>query len=372
LNLLIVGNIGSFNVGDDAILVAFLKWLSRQPDKVTNIFVFSRNNYLVDNLNQDLKDKISLVKNFDLLKAFLSSRYILICGGDYLDDFGALFTRIREFALLFSLSFATKLGLKNFLLLNNGIRANSHFGLSLERLILRFTKYVSVRDTASYELIKKYKSTVLGFDTAVLFANSMPNLVKNDRNFHRNQPIKVGVSITPFFKNFFSDPNKDIRLAKEMARSLARRDDIDIYFLAFNTSKESGDEHLINTIIGFLSIKSKKNIKVINYKGNILEFLDSLSKMDFILCCKYHSVLFSYVLQKPMLVLKYHPKTLALAKEIGLSSKAIMTVDDVLEGRLNVNISELLNDSGSFKAILPLNEAQMSAINGLKDCLSNN
>jgi polysaccharide pyruvyl transferase WcaK-like protein len=372
LNLLVVGNIGVFNAGDDAILVAFLKWLNEQPDYTYDVYISNKSDYLISELKALHRVKVRLVFGFRLLRTFLSSRVVLICGGDYLDDFGSLTTRLREFVLLFSLALVSKVWLKKFLMVNNGIRANSHLGLSFERLVLRLASCVSVRDEASYKSIHKYKRVIKGFDTAVLWNSSVSNIIES--KISSNKIKKIGMSITPFFSNFFSDSEKDSQFGKEVAKSLAdllsHNNDVEICLFAFCTSKEAGDQRLINNIVEFLGSRFNDRVRLIAYNGDILNFLKKLSYMDIMICCKYHSILFSYVLKKPMLVIKYHPKSLALAIEIGLSSKALISVDDVLDGRLIIKISQLLANPSDFEATLPLDVAERSAIHGFKECLS--
>lgn len=373
MNLLVVGNNGVLNVGDDAILVAFIKWLNEQPNDTHSAYICTGSDYLLTELKGLWKVKVRMVFGFRLFRAFLSSHVVLICGGDYLDDFGSLSTRLREFALMFSLALFSKVCLKKFLMVNNSIRANSHLGLSFERLVLRLASCVSVRDEASYKSIKKYTRVIMGFDTAVLWNSSVSSFVES--KISSNSKIrKIGLSISPFFSNFFSASEKDDQFTKEVTKSLAEilsnKNDVEIYLIAFCTSKEAGDQRLIDAIVEVLGSRFGDRVKLIAYDGNILNFIKKLSYMDIMICCKYHSILFSYVLKKPMLVIKYHPKNLALATEIGLSSKALMSVDDVLKGSLFIKISQVLADSSDFEASLPIADAERCTINSIKKCMS--
>ncbi|MFB0562639.1 MAG: polysaccharide pyruvyl transferase family protein [Candidatus Lokiarchaeia archaeon] len=54
---------------------------------------------------------------------------------------------------------------------------------------------------------------------------------------------------------------------------------------------------------------------------NIIKLLSIFSQLDIIISCKYHSIIFSYLLSKPMLVINYYPKNAALLQEIMLTKK---------------------------------------------------
>lgn len=368
-NLLIVGNIGVRNIGDDAITVAFLKWLNERSVGKWTLYVRSSAAYLKNELKGLQNINVRFVCGFDLLKIFPSS-HVIICGGDYLDDFGSTVTRLREFGLLLALSFFTKIFSKKLLMPNNGVRVNSHLGLSFEKLFLPFVNFISVRDKDSYNVVFPFKHVTHGFDSAVLWANAVDDL----KTKLGSSVQKIGFSISPFYKNFFSEPANDRLLAEEIARSLSvvlgQKNSVEIYLVAFSTSKKSGDLPIISNVIQSLQPNDKARVKIIAYDGKIFDFLKKLSSMDFMVCCKYHSILFAYTLNKPMLVIKYHPKTLALAKEVNLSLEAVMSPQDILEGNLSAKIFELLTDSPTFRAKLPLAEAKQAAISSFEDCIA--
>lgn len=370
--MLLVGSIGKYNVGDDAILIAFLKRLETQSNSSYNAYIATKNDYLLKSLIGLKNVKADIAFGIQLLISFIKSRYVLLCGGDYLDDFGSLSYRLRSFILLFSIAFISKISKKNFLIINNGFRAKSHLGLSFERIILSLVNYVSVRDSSSYNLFYKYKAITKGFDTAVLWAS-----VASEFNNSTNKPTcslkKIGLSITPFFSNFFSNPAKDLQIAREFANSLdeiiSNNPFIELTFFAFGTGKKTGDQNLIKRVTESLDSKNKDKFKIILYNGDIHRFLKEISQMDIMVCCKYHSILFSYILRKPMVVINYHPKNLALSNEIGLPSNAILSINDVLEGKLSFKISQLLDNPSTFKATLPLINAELRAIDGFPSFL---
>lgn len=371
----IIGSAGNRNVGDDAILVAFLNCLDRLLTHPVSTYIYVKEIYVLDNLKTLYNVKVVKVCGFlDFFKAFTLSSSILICGGDYLDDYGSRSERLRNYMTFFIIVLASRFFSKKFLMLNNGFRVNTSSGLMTLKLILNLTCCVSVRDEASYRLVSECmsRSVIKGFDTTALL--DAPNFVSMSLDDHSdNYEIKrVGVSITPFYSNYFSKPENDRNLAKVIAKELGKTlndmKNVEIYFLIFNTSIDEGDLNIVRTVMQNMNPLFIQRVKLIEYRGDIPSFISKLSQLDFIVCCKYHSVIFSYLLNKPMLIISYHPKNEALAHEIGLSD-SLLSIGDVLNRKLSSMLSKLIMNPEEFRAKLPLSEAKRRAFNGIQKCM---
>ncbi|MCR8501819.1 MAG: polysaccharide pyruvyl transferase family protein, partial [Candidatus Korarchaeota archaeon] len=118
-----------------------------------------------------------------------------------------------------------------------------------------------------------------------------------------------------------------------------------------------------------LDAEALERVRLIVYNGDIYDFLLKFSNLDAVVCCKYHSVIFSYLLGKPMLVINYHPKNIALVREISLPDHCLITLDDIFAGKLAMMMIELINKPEEFKAKLPIYEAKRKAFNGIQRCI---
>jgi polysaccharide pyruvyl transferase WcaK-like protein len=127
---------------------------------------------------------------------------------------------------------------------------------------------------------------------------------------------------------------------------------------------------LIRVIINTIGTFFKKRIKVIAYDGKIYDFLQDFCRLNFVICCKYHSILLSYLFEKPMIVLCFHPKNFALVNDIKLPKKSLCSASDILNGRFYSFLLELLNDFNSFKAEYSMYEAKKRAIAGILHCIN--
>lgn len=373
--LFIIGSIGALNFGDDAMLVAFLRWLDDVLNQTYTITIYSKSNYVLNNLVFLKRIKVRLVNGCAALKAFLLSNFVIICGGDYLDDYGSFLIRFRELSLMLSIALLSKMAFKKLLLINNGVRANSLLGLAFEKLILVLVDKISVRDDMSLKLVSNYKSTEKGFDTAILLQEFFSRREYGASSFDfEDKKIDIALSISPIFKNFFRDQECDMQLSQEIAKSvktlLDQNTRIRVFFLAFNTSCESGDQYLIKNIIDMLGINFIDRVQVIAYNGEVYDFIKYFSRLDFIVCYKYHSIVLSYLFKKPMIVINCHPKNVAFAREIRLTRKALLSLKDIYKGELINRIFEGLQNPEHFKGKLPISDAKRRAIKGIMHCIS--
>jgi len=362
----LLGYHGRRNIGDDAICVSLVKTLESLFRFKIFLYVYTKEGYIKQDFTKEEGLQIHFTSSFvSVLKALIDSHVVIIDGGDHLHDYGHFLKRLKIFVAFFAFAILTKISFKKFLIINGGFRATSGIGLAFLKMILSLTCCVSARDNDSFALVSKYvcKQPEKGFDTAILLNYSCQSMADA---YKKN----VGFSVTPVFSNFFLKPEKDEALAKIIARDvndvLHNLRNINFYFLAFNTDSKVGDLTLIRKIMRMLDAEVLGRVKLIAYTGNISDFLSKFSRLDAVVCCKYHSIVFSYLFQKPMIVINYHPKNAALVREIRLHRKSLLSLEDIFDGKLALLLSELINNPKQFKTQLPINEAKRRAFNGIQ------
>jgi len=80
---------------------------------------------------------------------------------------------------------------------------------------------------------------------------------------------------------------------------------------------------------------------------------------------RYHASVFAYMCGLPQLVVSYAKKSEAFAKDVGLVDDAVISVDDLLEGRLGERLHVLLQNPARFVAEFPLDKAREMAKSGI-------
>jgi len=372
---------GARNVGDDAICISLTKTLEKIFDYETTIYVYTKESYIEKSFNEVERSRIRFVSSItQTLCAFLRSKTVIIDGGDHIHDYGAILKRLKVLAAFFLFALATRLTLKKLFVINGGFRATTAIGLLLLRMILSLVSCVSTRDKDAFKLVSKYvpERSRIGFDTSVLMNYDLGE--NNTTSFSWSSlngkavGKNIGISVSPVFSNFFSTPEKDELLvraiSKDIQELLINLKNVNFYFLAFNGKPRGEDLDLIKRITLAIDSTLHDRVKLIAYGGNISAFISKLSSLDAMVCWKYHSIIFSYLLRKPMIIINYHPKNAALANEISLSDRAVLSLEDILNGKLRYMLLELLKDSQKFKARLPIDEAKQRALSGIVKCIS--
>ena len=376
----LIGSFGKRNIGDDLICLSLVETLKNMCKSEILLYISAKEQYFKQTLSSLTSEniKIRFVNSFvGLLKAFANSKFIVIGGGDYIGDYGHLLIRFRGYIKMMLLTFLTKLFFKKLLLINNGFWIVTRSGLAFLKIILNLTHRVSVRDRLSYNLIKSFtgRKLVKGFDTAVLLGSWGRYFKCSSKNNVSNGSIRnIGLSITPVFYNSFLNAKKDEILAEVIAKDineiLSNIKNINLHFVAFNTHPKVGDLKIIRKVMSMIDTNHLGRIRLIANTGTISNFLSKFLHLDAMICCKYHSIILSYLFEKPMIVIGYHPKNEALVYEIGLSEKAYLSLEDVLQGRIRCRLLELLNYPDQFRAKLPVSEAKRRSFDGILSCIN--
>lgn len=365
--IFVFGYHGKHNFGDDAVCFAFLSNFCKLfDDRTVCFYVYSSNDYFSKVL-LDAFPNIRTVSSFtSIIKVFIQSQAVIIDGGDHLNDYGSFRKSLKVFAFYFNLSLLSKFSLKKFVIVNGGFGTTRSFYVALLKIILKLSNYVSVRDTKSAEIAAHNDCSVdRGFDTAILM--QIPSYTKI-----KSANLKIGISVTPVFKNFFSDCKKDANLAENIAKEIEevmkKHSDVSIHFLVCNSDLLAGDQEIISKVLSDIKSPLKKRINLTVYDGDPIKFLRSISALDYIIGCKYHSILFSYLLEKPMIVITYHPKNLAITTEIGLPSYCAVSLEDLSLKKLSSVADALIYAPEDFMAALPISDAREKALNSIRYC----
>lgn len=106
----------------------------------------------------------------------------------------------------------------------------------------------------------------------------------------------------------------------------------------FSFCEEQGDMKAINNIIGMIDKKYHGNINIVNYKGDIEEFLYQFSSMENIIATRFHAFILSQVFKQGLYPIIYSDKTLNVLKDINLD-KEYMKISEME----NLDVNYLLD-----------------------------
>mgnify|MGYP003879443599 CR=1 FL=1 len=386
--MLLLGYGGFGNFGDDIILLSLLKCIDASVAVNVKCFIYLRGGYLNIELSRMSlsRTRISVVNSMiGVFYAFLCSSLIMVYGGDHIHDYGKLVKRIKIFVLFTLLALCSRLLFKRIVIVNTGVRISSHLGASLTKLCLSLFNKISVRDVNSYYSLLKIgiRNVILGFDTAVLY---YPFIARPSSRSNSSTSLAIGVSLTPAFKLYFSKPNLDSMLVQSFSHMLEDiieglkriKSEVHINLLCLNFDKIAGDFSLLTEMIKNIRPQFRRNVHLLIYNGSVSKFLEAFSAMNVIIGCKYHSILLSYMMMKPTVVLSYHPKNKALATEIGIPQKFVFSLDDFAANNLRWKackkmlfaLDKLLSSCREMHFTLPLSVAVKRSLRGVVYCLN--
>ncbi|PJN89265.1 polysaccharide pyruvyl transferase family protein [Bacillus sp. mrc49] len=129
----------------------------------------------------------------------------------------------------------------------------------------------------------------------------------------------------------------------------------------FSFCDSEGDMDVINKILNRMSVDYLNKIKVINYTGNIKEFLNEFKSMEVIIGSRFHSIILAQVFKQGFYPIIYSDKTYNVLQDIQLNDyyKYIKDIDsldvnqviDIAQNN-KIDDTEFFRDSESHFSLL--------------------
>lgn len=353
--LLLYGYFGQRNTGDDAMLYALVELLIEGGcEYKINISA----NGLVSFPKQDgLKIRIIKRTYLTILIHAATSDVVIVGGGSTFHDHGMKFRYFIMNLRLLGLAILCKLFNTKIYLIAVGIGPYvTNIGAKIGKLIVKFADYITVRDTTSLEELRHYKIKDVKYNLTTDLAlklKSKPD-AKCDSNI-------LGVSLIPYFRYFTNDPGKDARLAQSVAEVinnwLNENAGRKVHLLPFSDRINRAEDMLILRNISEL-VHAQKRTEIIEYTFDPYEMLANISQCKAIIAMRYHAAVFAYITNRPMIIIDYHSKCKNFAKDVQLNDKAVLTIENVLEGRLNSRLGDLMENDADYVAKRDISEVR--------------
>ena len=73
------------------------------------------------------------------------------------------------------------------------------------------------------------------------------------------------------------------------------------------------------------ALRNRHSVTGLSYDSvkSTKELLAAMNKMDYVVTCRFHGVVFAHLLNKPVLAISHHPKVATLMNDIGLSEYCV-------------------------------------------------
>ena len=367
---LIFGYYGWKNTGDDAMIYGLLQELH-------NLFPNAQFTVLTSrpiNVPSELRGSTKFVK--PELKAIvletLRSQAIILGGGTHIHDYRGNIRYLRNLTRMSIFFLGCKFLRKKIYMLGIGVGPLSTiWSKSLAKLICQLADYISVREQESYEMLKSLgveRKTSLAFDLAALLQPQSGNVISQNKG--KKGEMILGICILPFFEIYCDNKKKDLLFVSEIAKGLNKwlgeEEKRMVYLFVFKGETKEHDAAITKLL--YERLHPSDRVKLIPYNPDPIKTLSQVATCDVFIGMRFHSALFAYLCEIPLLMINYHPKCQALARYIGLSAHAIMPIEEVLTGAFDKYLNNLSNDPNKFRANLPISIARKKAKDGFMGC----
>ena len=352
LRIAVIGYYGRHNVGDDAMLWSILYGLNasfRQKNRKVEFYVITRG---MPNIPTGISAHII---PFTPVKIFLSiykSSIFVWGGGTFLHDFLSSHRYLKNLIYTLFISILVKIFFKKLWILGAGIGPiNTWWGVILINLILRVSDRIVVRDMESIRQMEKIGISSHNVNKVGDLSMTLLNFYNKSKlsnysfQFSREEKMRfIGISILPMKDIYFSGPETNTLI--EILVSSFRRLNLEIVkykkynikaiVLAFNSSKKSGDVEISQKINIKLSDFIESNLVI--YSGDPIQWINLVDKCDMMISMRFHAIIYSFITQKPQIILAYHPKCNSIAEDLALPDNAVIDIrnlnDKILYERL--------------------------------------
>ena len=139
----------------------------------------------------------------------------------------------------------------------------------------------------------------------------------------------------------------------------------------FSFCKHEGDERAIEEMVKRLPINIKEKVNILNYDGDIEYFLREYSKMEYVICSRFHAMILSAIMNQKCKILSYSDKFDNVINDLGLFTNKILHFDEICSDT-KISLSEFQEvDMGKIQLIRKEATKQLEGVeeslNSMKD-----
>lgn len=293
--------------------IPFVNWVGRNILQTVRCIpeIFSELKFMVKSYK--------IVKEIDLL--------IITGSNQFLDNFGGVwgfpFTLLK-WSVLAKLS-ETKLAFAS-------VGAGPLDGMMSKvfvRVAILFSDYLSYRDLASRSLIESGKFNPNGLVCPDLaFSFMRPNhTTSNGSKVEAGQKPTIGINPMPMYDDrYWCEPDDEkyrnyIKKLAVFTSGLIKQE-----YPVFFTNTMSKDENVINDVIDLLrkdNVLTEDSQTLVRINQSVDELIEALNSADIMIATRFHGVVLSLLVNKPLIAICYYHKSKFLMEDMGQGKYAL-------------------------------------------------
>ncbi|MCT9098184.1 polysaccharide pyruvyl transferase family protein [Haloarchaeobius sp. HME9146] len=354
----VLGYFGFGNAGDDSIGRATVQQLRRSTEGA-DISTVSANGEFDPGGNVRLIDF-----SFGAIAAAVwRADELILTGGSHFHDERSSLASLKVNVFYLLVVSVAILSSTNVHALGHGIGPLSRTSSRvLASLVLRLAETVTVRDPESRKVARN-----LGVDAKLTFDHAA--LLETNDLDHSTE--RLGVSVTPAFRKYHDSPDRDDQLVADLATVLDDALDGDrwdgVTVFAFHNGDANGDVLLSERLRRHMETT---DVTVETYDDDPVAFLNSISSMDVFLGMKYHSLVFAYLTDVPVVSISYHPKCDWFQNYTKTDDSCATQMTNASESTLSELVARLSDENGMCQATLPRKRAEELASKSIKSAIN--
>lgn len=333
------------NLGDDLFVYMLLKkykdvqfYMNIKEDKYQKAFKNFSNITIIPEKERELTRENA--KDFD--------GYIYMGGSIFME--GGVVYNISETFLEF-LKECKKNNIPFFYISSNFGPYYTNEYLELAKRVYNQITNICFRDKYSYNMFKDINTVQYAPDLAFsYFANN---------NFQKSNTIGISMIDLDIRKDIKEKKNQYLKLIKKSIENYIDEGK-EVYLFSF--CQHEGDEKAIEELLGMIENKYITQIKKILYNGNLEEFLDIYSNMEYMLCTRFHAMILSCIFNQKSYVLSYSKKINNVIEDLKLFEKygEFNQIDKIEK----ITLSDYKNvERNNLKNIIEESKMQINALN---------
>ena len=288
------------NLGDDL----FLKMLFERYENVEWYIIESKNNLITKMFDEY---HVNTITRKDFIKKVYQFDGMINIGG-------SIFIQTRRWYGLYlkRLFYTLPLKVMNkkiFILGANFGPYKSNIFLKAYKFYMKFVDDVCFREDYSYKLFSNNSKVRIAPDIVFGYQDQYLNETKKENTLGISvMNLKNRANLKDYHSSYIEKMSELVKYSIDHS--------LEVYLYSF--CEEEGDEEAINDIISTLSKEYVENINVVNYRGEINQFLKKFSSMELMVSLRFHSFILSQVYGQDVFPIVYSRKTLNTMEDIGL------------------------------------------------------
>jgi polysaccharide pyruvyl transferase CsaB len=364
MKVAIEGFYGHGNLGDEAILSAFLKAFGHARRSQTVVFTTAPRRVRADHHVRAIHSRRSSHWRRGL--EIFSSSVFLLGGGGLLKDYGESPDSLAGW--LGNLTLAQRLK-RSTALACVGVE-NIRFEDTRNRLrdVLEGVDDLTVRDGASLEILRDIgiqREIHVAADPALLLAETVET-----RRLDSRRPLQVMVSVRHWFSKgaFVEDEVRFARALESLAsalRSVVNSRNAEVVLVPLRTARHDNDVAIADRVASMMACPERT--RVLRDTPAVSTFIDMIDGCDLLVGMRLHSLILAATRGVPMVGLSYMPKVSRFMDSIG-QTRFCMSLETVSPEQLielmDVSITDYV---GRSQAILEAVEVRRKTV---EDALS--